>query len=197
MTTGDFDPDLPVGEPGGYQPHGLSGGLFGPRPTPMPSEPISRPIGDFEPYTAVRMPAGYRAGGVTLRSTARLIDTVLCSVVIEGTSYTWLSWLDFIKWGVFTFFYFVVFESVLGWTPAKKVFGLSVHASSRAGAPKPNLVQAGMRNSFMLLLAIPYVGQLVCILFGIAIAVTIYRSPTKQGKLDLYAGTQVLRRGAS
>ena len=55
--------------------------------------------------------------------------------------------------GLLTFAYFVAFEVTQGWSPAKKLLGLSVHGPG--GAPKPTLQQSAIRNSFTLLSIIP------------------------------------------
>ncbi len=92
-----------------------------------------------------------------------------------------------------TFVYFVAFEVTQGWTPGKKILGLSVHGPP-GGAPKPDVQQSAIRNSFTLLSVIPYIGGLLAVIAYIVIAVTINGSPTKQGKHDeLAGGTQVVK----
>ena len=88
--------------------------------------------------------------------------------------------------GLLTFIYFVAFEVTQGWSPAKKLLGLSVHGPG--GAPKPNVQQSAIRNSFTLLSVVPYIGGLLAFIAYIVIAVTINNSPTKQGKHDELAG---------
>jgi uncharacterized RDD family membrane protein YckC len=90
------------------------------------------------------------------------------------------------------FAYFVAFETTKGWTPGKKLLGLSVHGP--AGAPKPDVQQSAIRNVFTLLPVVPFIGGLLGVIAIIVIAVTIAGSPTKQGKHDeLAGGTQVLK----
>ena len=89
------------------------------------------------------------------------------------------------------FLYFVAFETTQGWTPGKKVLGLSVHGPG--GAPKPTAQQSAIRNVWTLLhhsvRRWPAGAHRV-----IVIAVTINSSPTKQGKHDeLAGGTQVVK----
>lgn len=108
---------------------------------------------------------------------------------------------------VVTFGYFVVFEITLGWTPAKKVLGLSVRGPG--GMPNPVLRQSAFRNSFELLDILPIhlvlplaaADAVSYSLFGvvyITIAATIHYSPTKEGLHDnLAGGTQVLKGGPS
>jgi hypothetical protein len=201
--TGDFGPNIPVGEPGGYQPLER----VGPEPMPFPTD-------NFDPNNASSMPSGYRPakrgvaqpGGLAIRGAARVIDGILAGFLVMvigslldfggGSIFNQTTLLVFL--GVVMFAYFAVFESALGWTPAKKMFGLSVHASSRAGAPNPSLKQAAMRNRFLLPLIIPYVGWMYVVYRGIVIALSITRNPMRQGSHDRLAegsagATQVLK----
>jgi len=162
-------------------------------------------MGDFDPNASADgrrssqslKGLGPRPGALSFRFAARVIDGLLCVIVASGITGVLQNtefWFQCIFIGVFTLAYFVLFEAVLGWTPGKKIFGLSVHASSRAGAPNPSLKQAFLRNRFLWLLIIPYAGFLFVIFPSIVIAYSIARSPTKQGKHDLKADdTQVMR----
>jgi uncharacterized RDD family membrane protein YckC len=163
MTSGDFQPQPgPYGEPGGHPP----------------------PSGGQEP------------GGLGLRFVARLIDGVIVGIVafvlalaIDAVTNVWITGLFS---GLLTFIYFVAFETTQGWTPGKKVLGLSVHGPG--GAPKPDIQQSAIRNSWTLLNIVPFVGGLLSLVAVIVIAVTINSSPTKQGKHDeLAGGTQVVK----
>jgi uncharacterized RDD family membrane protein YckC len=163
MTSGDFQPQPgPYGEPGGYPP----------------------PSGGQEP------------AGLALRFVARLIDGIIVNIVAfilafaihAQTSY----WVTGLFSGLLTFLYFLAFETTQGWTPGKKLLGLSVHGPG--GASKPDLQQSAIRNSWTLLNIIPFVGGLLTLIAVIVIAVTINSSPTKQGKHDeLAGGTQVVK----
>ncbi|PXX08368.1 RDD family protein [Mycolicibacterium moriokaense] len=163
MTSGDYQPQPgPYGEPGGYQP----------------------PSGGQEP------------GGLGLRFAARLIDGIIVNVVAFGIALAIGSltnyWVTGLFSGLLTFLYFLLFESTQGWTPGKKLLGLSVHGP--AGAPKPDVQQAAIRNVWTLLNIIPFIGGLLTLVAVIVIAVTINSSPTKQGKHDeLAGGTQVVK----
>jgi uncharacterized RDD family membrane protein YckC len=163
MTSGDFQPQPgPYGEPSGHPP----------------------PSGGQEP------------GGLGLRFVARLIDGVIVGVVafvlalaIDAVTNVWITGLFS---GLLTFIYFVAFETTQGWTPGKKLLGLSVHGPG--GAPKPDIQQSAIRNSWTLLNIVPFVGGLLTLVAVIVIAVTINSSPTKQGKHDeLAGGTQVVK----
>jgi uncharacterized RDD family membrane protein YckC len=163
MTSGDFQPQPgPYGEPSGHPP----------------------PSGGQEP------------GGLGLRFVARLIDGVIVGIVafvlalaIDAVTNVWITGLFS---GLLTFIYFVAFETTQGWTPGKKVLGLSVHGPG--GAPKPDIQQSAIRNSWTLLNIVPFVGGLLSLVAVIVIAVTINSSPTKQGKHDeLAGGTQVVK----
>ena len=90
------------------------------------------------------------------------------------------------------FIYFVAFEVTQGWTPGKKVLGLSVRGPGRSTEARPE--QSAIRNAFTLLPIVPFVGGLLGVIAIIVIAVTINGSPTKQGKHDeLAGGTQVVK----
>lgn len=163
MTAGDFQPQPgPYGESGGY---------------PPPS-------------------GGQEAGGLGVRFGARFIDGVLVAIVswilIFATSTLSNYWVTGLFTGLLTFVYFLVFEVTQGWTPGKKLLGLSVRGPG--GAPKPTAQQSAIRNSWTLLPIIPLVGGLLGVVAIIVIAVTINGSPTKQGKHDeLAGGTQVVK----
>jgi uncharacterized RDD family membrane protein YckC len=163
MTSGEFQPQPgPYGEPSGYPP----------------------PAGGQEP------------GGLGLRFVARLIDGIIVNVVavvivlaIGALSNYWVTGLFS---GLLMFLYFLAFESTQGWTPGKKILGLSVHGPG--GAPKPTAQQSAIRNVWTLLNIVPFIGGLLLIVAVIVIAVTINGSPTKQGKHDeLAGGTQVVK----
>jgi hypothetical protein len=146
-------------------------------------------------------PGGYPAAGghpegLLLRWLARVIDGIFVGVVswvlIIVTDSLSSIWLTGLFTGLLTFVYFVAFEVSTGWTPGKKVLGLSVHGPG--GAPKPTAAQSAIRNSWTLLPIIPFVGGLLGFIAIIIIAVTINGSPTKQGKHDeLAGGTQVVK----
>jgi uncharacterized RDD family membrane protein YckC len=131
-----------------------------------------------------------------LRFVARLIDGIIVNVVavviviaIGALSNYWVTGLFS---GLLMFLYFLAFESTQGWTPGKKILGLSVHGPG--GAPKPTAQQSAIRNVWTLLNIVPFIGGLLLIVAVIVIAVTINGSPTKQGKHDeLAGGTQVVK----
>jgi uncharacterized RDD family membrane protein YckC len=141
-------------------------------------------------------PGGQEPGGLGIRFGARFIDGIIVAVVafalaavIDAVTSLWVTGLFT---GLLTFVYFVAFETTQGWTPGKKVLGLSVHGPS--GAAKPTAQQSAIRNSWTLLNIVPFVGGLLTLIAFIVIAVTINSSPTKQGKHDeLAGGTQVIK----
>ena len=163
MTSGEFQSQPgQYGEPGGYPP----------------------PSGRQEP------------GGLALRFAARFIDGVIVNVVVFVLAFAIGSvsnyWVTGLFSGLLMFLYFLAFESTQGWTPGKKILGLSVRGP--AGAPKPDVQQSAIRNVWTLLPIIPFVGGLLGVVAIIVIAVTISSSPTKQGKHDeLAGGTQVVK----
>lgn len=166
MTTGDYDPNTPqYGQPGGF-------------PPPLP------PVGGVEP------------GGLLVRFVARVIDGIVVGIVSFLLALVLGLQSNILVTGVFSgvlmFIYFVGFEVTQGWTPGKKLLGLSVRGPG--GAPKPDAKQSAIRNSFTLLSVVPYIGGLLALIAYIVIAVTINGSPTKQGKHDeLAGGTQVVK----
>ena len=88
-----------------------------------------------------------------MRFAARLIDGIIVNVVafiiafaIGSVSNYWVTGLFS---GLLMFLYFLAFESTQGWTPGKKLLGLSVHGPG--GAPKPDVQQAAIRNVWTLL----------------------------------------------
>ncbi|MGK2881895.1 MAG: RDD family protein [Mycobacterium sp.] len=155
------------------------------------------------PQDSYPQPGGYGppgAGGVPgdvgIRFGARVIDGIIISVIASILGFLLLG--NYFMYGggllsgVLLFVYFVAMEVTQGWTLGKKILGLSVHGP--VGAPRPTLQQSAIRNSFMLLGVIPFVGWILAIAAYIYIAVTISNSPTKQGKHDeLAGGTQVVK----
>ena len=131
-----------------------------------------------------------------MRVAARLIDGIIVNIValvlafaIDAISSYWVTGLFS---GLLMFIYFVAFETTQGWTPGKKLLGLSVHGPG--GTPRPTAQQSAIRNVWTLLNIVPFIGGLLTLIAVIVIAVTINSSPTKQGKHDeLAGGTQVVK----
>lgn len=220
MTTGDFDPfaeatpSLPAGQPGGYQ-----------APEDFSVQPAFRPPGAFDRTAPLqggrsRQRFGPETAGLPIRGVARLVDGVLCVIlaqgiaprlpfvqgtplgdgtVVDSSGAQFVQMLNAISesviLGLVLFVYFVVFESVFGWTPGKKMFGLSVHAISRPGSPKPSIGQAARRNSFLLVLLwpIPYFSFLFLIISCLLTAMSIFNSGAGQSKRDIGAQTEVMK----
>jgi uncharacterized RDD family membrane protein YckC len=161
----------------------MTSGEFQPQPGPY-GEPGGYP------------PPGGQPGGLGLRVAARLIDGIIVNIVafvlafaIGAVSNYWVTGLFS---GLLMFIYFVAFETTQGWTPGKKLLGLSVHGPG--GTPKPTAQQSAIRNVWTLLNIVPFIGGLLTLIAVIVIAVTINSSPTKQGKHDeLAGGTQVVK----
>lgn len=135
--------------------------------------------------------------GVGVRFVARLLDGVIVAIVAVVLAVMFNAernniYVAAVFFSLLTFAYFVAFESTRGWTPGKKLLGLSVRGAG--GAPKPTARQSAIRNAFTLVNVLPYVGGLLGLTAYLLIASTISTSPTKQGKHDQWAGsTQVLR----
>jgi uncharacterized RDD family membrane protein YckC len=131
-----------------------------------------------------------------VRFGARLIDGIIVNIVAFVISFAIGSlnnyWVTGLFSGLLMFLYFLAFESTQGWTPGKRLLGLSVHGPG--GAAKPDVQQAAIRNSWTLLNIVPFIGGLLTLVAVIVIAVTINSSATKQGKHDeLAGGTQVVK----
>jgi uncharacterized RDD family membrane protein YckC len=141
-------------------------------------------------------PGGVQPGSLGLRFAARLIDGLIVGIVggiivfaIDAASSVWITGLFT---GALTFVYYLAFEVSQGWTPGKKLLGLSVRGPG--GATKPTVAQSAVRNSWTLLPIIPFIGGFLGVVAIVVIAVTINSSPTKQGKHDeLAGGTQVVK----
>ena len=159
--------------------------------------------GDFQPQPGpYGEPGGYpppgaqHPGGLGIRFAARLIDGIIVNIVafvlafaIDSVSNYWVTGLFS---GLLMFLYFLAFECTKGWTPGKKMLGLSVRGPG--GALKPDVQQSAIRNVWTLLNIVPFIGGLLTLVAVIVIAVTISGSPTKQGKHDeLAGGTQVIK----
>jgi uncharacterized RDD family membrane protein YckC len=141
-------------------------------------------------------PTHAEPGGLLPRFLARLIDGIIVGIVGYAVVFALQFQSNIMVTGLFTglltFAYYLAFEVTQGWTPGKKILGLSVHGPG--GAAKPDARQSAIRNAFTLLSIIPFVGGLLAFIAMIVIAVTINSSPTKQGKHDeLAGGTQVLK----
>jgi uncharacterized RDD family membrane protein YckC len=159
--------------------------------------------GDFQPQSGqygepggYPPPGGQEPGGLLLRFIARFIDGIIVNIVAFAIALAIGSvtnyWVTGLFSGLLMFLYFLAFESTQGWTPGKKLLGLSVRGPG--GAPKPDVQQAAIRNVWTLLNIIPFIGGLLTLIAVIVIAVTINSSPTKQGKHDeLAGGTQVIK----
>jgi uncharacterized RDD family membrane protein YckC len=152
--------------------------------------------GGFDQQPGTYATPGGQPGGLVPRFIARIIDGILIGIVsfvlalVTDTASNIL--VTGLFTGVLTFIYYVAFEVTQGWTPGKKVLGLSVHGP--AGAPKPTVQQSAIRNAFTLLPIVPFIGGLLGVIAIAIIAVTINGSATKQGKHDeLAGGTQVLK----
>ena len=136
MTTGDYDPNA-------YnQPQG-----FPPPPPPPPGQygqpggypPPPNPYGQQPGYPPPPVPGGQQPGSLGLRFAARLIDGIFVGIVAFLLAFLFHASSNILVTGLFsgllTFIYFVAFEVTQGWTPAKKLLGLSV--TGRVEHPSP------------------------------------------------------------
>ncbi|MFL1591511.1 RDD family protein [Rhodococcus ruber] len=147
-------------------------------------------------------PGGRQPGDLLTRFGARLVDhlivgipTFAVSAILWFTDNLVLNIVGAVLLPLALFGYFVYFESTKGWTPGKKLLGLTVLGP---GGRIPTSKESATRNAFLLigaLTSIPFLGWLFSLLSlaaYIVIAITIQNSPTKQGLHDQMAGgTQV------
>jgi uncharacterized RDD family membrane protein YckC len=126
--------------------------------------------GDFQPQPGqygepggYPPPGGQEPGGLGLRFAARLIDGVIVHIVwivlVLLTDSLSSFWVTGLFSGLLMFLYFLGFETTQGWTPGKKILGLSVRGPG--GAPKPDVQQSAIRNAWTLFNIVPFVGGLL------------------------------------
>lgn len=132
------------------------------------------------------------AADFPVRLAARVIDVILVTAVavgvglVIGFGFDWLLIDSALILG-----YFVVLDVVAGATLGKRLLGLRVMG---AGGGRPTWREAVIREAFVLLGSIPFIGPILALGSWIWISVTIHRSPTHQGKHDgLAGGTRVVR----
>jgi uncharacterized RDD family membrane protein YckC len=132
---------------------------------------------------------------VPVRIVARLIDAAVLTAFglafgrKVGFGFNWL-----IATAAVVLAYFVLADVLAGATLGKAVLRLHVIGQ---GGTKPTLKQAAVRESFILLGAVPFAGPFVALAAWIWIVVTIRSSPMRQGIHDHLAGTRVIRRETS
>ncbi|MBB3035733.1 RDD family protein [Hoyosella altamirensis] len=158
--------------------------------------------GGYDPETNPQFAGtgfGTKPAGVAPRGIARLIDWVIAGIL--GAIVFWLlrqggevpAWAALLPGAGFGFLYFLVFEVTTGSTPGKKVLGL--HVMGSGGRSKPSLKESAVRNAYMLLNLISFVGSLLWLIAVVAIGFTISTSSAKQGFHDRIAGgTQVVKK---
>ncbi len=126
-----------------------------------------------------------------IRVAARVVDVVFVSLLAGGLGHLIgfrFAWL--IATAGIVIAYFTFADAFFGATLGKLAFGLRV--ISRDGG-RPSLKQSLIREAFMLLGALPFIGPLLALASWIWIAVTIRSDPDHQGKHDALAGTRVIR----
>lgn len=133
------------------------------------------------------------AGKLLPRFVARLIDGILVSLLTLalgwGMGSYGIAWLVSGATGVYL--YFVLFDALIGSTPGKMLLGMRVIGPNGGN---PSIGQALLREAFVLVGAIPYLGGLLALVIWIWFAVRIKNSPTGQGPHDeLAGGTRVVR----
>jgi uncharacterized RDD family membrane protein YckC len=108
---------------------------------------------------------GQEPGGLLLRFVARLIDGIIVNIVTFVLAYAIGAvsnyWVTGLFSGLLMFLYFLAFESTQGWTPGKKILGLSVHGPG--GTPKPTAQQSAIRNLWTLLPIVNPLGSVTAV----------------------------------
>lgn len=128
--------------------------------------------------------------GIPARLGARIIDSLLLTAIgagaglITGFGYGWL-----VAIAIFVIGYFVLADMIFGATVGKALLGLKVVGPS---GERPTVKQSLLRESFILLGAIPFAGPFLALGSWIWMFVTVRKSPLGQGWHDQFAGrTQV------
>jgi uncharacterized RDD family membrane protein YckC len=132
---------------------------------------------------------------VPVRLVARLIDAAVLAAF--GLVFGWqvgfgFNWL--IATAAVVLAYFVLADVLAGATLGKAVVRLQVIGQD---GTKLTLKQAAVRESFVLLGAVPFAGPFLALAAWIWMVVTIRSNPTRQGIHDHLAGTRVIRRETS
>ena len=149
-------------------------------------------------------PGAGQPGELLPRLGARVIDALVIGVpfgivtaIVSIAGSTFLTVVLGLLTGLAMLGYAAYFESTKGWTLGKKALGLSVTGPNGG---LPTLEEAVKRNAYLGLQAltgIPVLGWLfniASLAAFIGIAVTIEKSPTKQGFHDVFAGgTRVVK----
>ena len=170
-------------------------------PPPPPPPPGS---GQPQPPSSGGYPAGPDPVGAWPRLGARIIDWlvllipgILVTAVIGGGTAPFTgeaSAATFAAGILMTgveFAYFVWLESTRGQTLGKMALGYRVVGPTGA---HPTTEEAARRNAWMLLSIVPFLGDLVVVVFYIVIGVTISSDSFRRGWHDNFAGgTAVVR----
>lgn len=149
-----------------------------------------------EPRAQHRHEPEARPAGLGVRFAARVVDALIVGVVLFAILASMGKSDDLVVTIAATalagFAYFVVCETFFGATPGKLLLGLRVCGPS---FDKPTVKQAAVRNLFMIVGVIPYIGSVVELVLRIVIAVTVHNDSSKQGIHDRWAGGTQVRHG--
>lgn len=133
-------------------------------------------------------------GRLVPRFIARIIDGFLVSILAyvlgKGMGSYGFDWLIAGALGVYG--YFVLFDALVGSTPGKMLLGMRVVGPAGGN---PTIPQALLREAFVLVGSIPFIGPLIALVVWIWFAVQIKNSPTGQGPHDRLAGGTRVERG--
>jgi len=131
---------------------------------------------------------------VPIRLVARVIDAAVLTAFglalgrQVGFGFDWL-----IATAAIVLAYFVLADALAGATLGQALLRLRVIGQR---GTKPSLKEAAVRESFVLLGAVPFAGPFLALAAWLWIVVTIRSSPMREGVHDRWAGTRVIRREA-
>lgn len=144
-----------------------------------------------------RFSVAIQPAGLKVRCIARMLDCLFAAVA-GAVTYLVLTVIGIpdaiaaAPAAVFGFLYFVIFEVTTGSTPAKRLFELVIEGTGPDF--HPTLLEAAIRNSFILLGLVPIIGLPLLLVAAASIAVTIALDDAHLGIHDRLAnGTQVVR----
>jgi uncharacterized RDD family membrane protein YckC len=129
--------------------------------------------------------------GLPRRLVARAVDVAIVAALdvalgqVMGFGFDWLAAGTVIVLG-----YFVLLDVVVGATVGKLLVGVRVVGEDGG---KPTLRQALVRELFVVVGSIPFIGAVLALGAWIWFSVTLHKSPTHQGQHDVWAGTRVVR----
>lgn len=147
-----------------------------------------------EPRARHRSEPEKRPAGLGVRFVARVVDSLIVGValfaILASMGKSDNLAVTIAATALAGFAYFVACEALFGATPGKMLLGIRVHGPS---SDTPTVMQAAVRNLFMIVGVVPYVGGVVDLVLRIVIAVTVHNDASRQGIHDRWAGGTLVR----